>query len=430
MHRAVVGDFALSHAVAQIGDFWSHSWHCGFMRKMMALWVYYNGLLAAAAGIFAGLLSGRFLPNPEIGMLASMIAFLTAMVLWPGCRVVFLDKTCISQVDEQAKRAGILSLGFIMRSSSRMLCLLDATYLDRLWCVFEYACRLHLAGASHAANMVVVPVHFGILTFFISLSCFAYQCLHKLIGSSGLAVNDVVFLSTSLAALTVCSLLFGRILISCARDLAHQKQNLRSFSLNTARCFCCDIGHALPGSGRTLECDRILIEQSVINWFGTVARFDDYVTNTVYKNVPVDALMPYRYLAIGCSPLAHVHMYTLAADFSEESIRAGVYGVFEAFLYGPVAFNIMFWILKWAAQRDFDVSMTQPGPMRKSTIGLAILWIHLGIGMFFAVEQLSLTALGFNWGIITLSLLNIIALACFYCNCPLRGRLRCRSCFH
>merc|ERR1712039_404984 len=59
------------------------------------------------------------------------------------------------------KIAGIKSIGAFLLNSREILILFDATYLQRIWCVFELAVffTLHSEGKNPGNAIRVVPIH-------------------------------------------------------------------------------------------------------------------------------------------------------------------------------------------------------------------------------------------------------------------------------
>lgn len=77
---------------------------------------------------------------------------------------VFLDKTCIHQVDKEKQRQGIEKLGAFIRRSEQMVVVYSTTYLSKLWTVYELACfllvhrleALKVLPVSRASNVLVL----------------------------------------------------------------------------------------------------------------------------------------------------------------------------------------------------------------------------------------------------------------------------------
>ena len=60
-----------------------------------------------------------------------LIAALLTCLLWRSQRLVFLDRICINQHDDDLKRQSIYSLGGIIGQAQEMLVLWDSTWSDR-----------------------------------------------------------------------------------------------------------------------------------------------------------------------------------------------------------------------------------------------------------------------------------------------------------
>jgi len=67
---------------------------------------------------------------------------------------VFLDKTCIHQVDKTLQREGIEKLGAFIRASKKMVVIYTDIYLVKLWTIYEIACFLSMHDPD---NLVIVP---------------------------------------------------------------------------------------------------------------------------------------------------------------------------------------------------------------------------------------------------------------------------------
>merc|ERR1719183_2449931 len=58
--------------------------------------------------------------------------------------VCWVDKACIPQDNEEAKKACVLLIEEFLKLSDGLIVLLSWHYFTRLWCVFEWACFLRL----------------------------------------------------------------------------------------------------------------------------------------------------------------------------------------------------------------------------------------------------------------------------------------------
>ena len=171
----------------QISCFWSHSWHGSRWMKILSLLVRYNGLPAVLVGSFTALVmticfSCGLLPGfPRFdGVYAKgwstwslgsgfATAVITFFLWWPQ-QLVFFDRICISEHDNDLKTVSILSLAGILRKSDYMLVLWDPTWSERLWCVFELAAFLKSKAASEQV-LLIRPTFFGpcSIVFFIGV---------------------------------------------------------------------------------------------------------------------------------------------------------------------------------------------------------------------------------------------------------------------
>ena len=57
---------------------------------------------------------------------------------------IFYDKFSINQCDLKTSQQGLMRMCLYLRSSKELLCLFDAEYIDRMWCIFELAVYLKL----------------------------------------------------------------------------------------------------------------------------------------------------------------------------------------------------------------------------------------------------------------------------------------------
>ncbi|CAK0895169.1 unnamed protein product, partial [Prorocentrum cordatum] len=194
-------EYRLSREVDRYHEFWSYSRHASPFMNCISLLMYYNcwqAFLAsvAAATATALLLQGEVCPA-ELSvsgyraglpcMAAGLCTSVVVMFAWPSRQRVFLDRACIPQDDETAKRNGILSLGYYLRMSRTVLVLWDNTYFRRLWCVFEFAACTHLQSdreqASDNALQVLPSIYGGILAIlFVGLTVFNFVTRWFLIG--------------------------------------------------------------------------------------------------------------------------------------------------------------------------------------------------------------------------------------------------------
>ena len=140
------GDFyPKSHQTERISTFWSHSWHGGHWKKILAIVTFYSGTAAVSLALLTGvfmavLFSLGALPGIERGWFikgshwscwstfSGFVVASLAMVLWRPQTGIFLDRVCISQDNDRLKTDAILSLAGLLKNSDKMLILWDPTW--------------------------------------------------------------------------------------------------------------------------------------------------------------------------------------------------------------------------------------------------------------------------------------------------------------
>ena len=145
------GDFFhKSHRSNTISTFWSHSWHSGHWKKILAIITLYNGTAAVSLSLLTGactmvLFSLGTLPGIDRGWwddsfqwscwstFSGFVVASLVMVFWRPRTGVFLDRICISQNDARLKTEAIVSLAGLLKHSDRMLILWDPTWTERLF---------------------------------------------------------------------------------------------------------------------------------------------------------------------------------------------------------------------------------------------------------------------------------------------------------
>jgi len=270
------------------------------------------------------LIPADWTPEPqEAGLISlglGMLTFCVVILWWPCTERIFLDVACIRQDDDFAKKEGILSLGFILKQSRTMLVLWDSSYFTRLWCVFEFAARLkgleYVADGQnaevqdHVTAITVRPCFYGpmVLILFFSLALFVVVSSLMMLSAMGAqrkrSFDDDVQGVLLLAVAELCAgLPFAHALRRHVRAFGLQTQQLRQFSIRDAECFCCKSGHINPETGHEILCDRALIEDAVVRWFGSIGHFDSYVRKIFPKHIRKNVILPYRYLLIVAMPV-------------------------------------------------------------------------------------------------------------------------------
>eukprot|EP00928_Gymnodinium_smaydae_P024446 TRINITY_DN19777_c0_g1_i2.p1 TRINITY_DN19777_c0_g1~~TRINITY_DN19777_c0_g1_i2.p1 ORF type:complete len:350 (+),score=28.34 TRINITY_DN19777_c0_g1_i2:1132-2181(+) len=166
--------------------------------------------------------------------------------------MVFLDKLCIHQTDEQKKEAGILALAGFLRTSQRMILLWTPRYFSRLWCAYELASWFHFCDAAKKP-IKFMPISYaaGILAMLAWLSVF-------------FATRAVIWLDTYvICILFIPGIGFFLYSVISTRKLFDQ---ISAFKIRSAECFCCTHNHVHPETGKPIVCDREMVHNTLADW--------------------------------------------------------------------------------------------------------------------------------------------------------------------
>eukprot|EP00439_Symbiodinium_sp_Y106_P065682 s815_g10.t1 len=331
-----------------------------------------NGPAAAVLGTLAALIaaalkSADFLPGyvkPSIdhvghhhfyefsfwALAAGVLAACLTLVFWRSQYSVFLDKVCINQVDDQLKAEGILSIGGFLRSSKSLLVLWDPTYVQRLWCVFEYAAFVKSHEDQNNMLLKIRPTFLGPCTLAIAFGSMVVMITelvihtffdyHGLLAFAGVGVVGFFFGTAAFQTLGRVTSLFNRIQQSSPRAAAaftspwccrnyygsvRQLQvELANFKLDETKCTCCEMGHE---EEEELQCDRQVVMECVHRWFGSVENFEKVVCTTVFDGLTSQLgqySFPYRWLLGATTPILWAQLDMVAARFKAGDNHGGV----------------------------------------------------------------------------------------------------------
>ncbi|CAE8697977.1 unnamed protein product, partial [Polarella glacialis] len=276
----------------RIGTFISHDWGSRGSLKFMSLLLIFNSRAAAVIAVIISAVvafmeayvipckrsthligvGGQVYVTQKGGLStwSGLVAYLIILCFWQRIlslcgrsASVFLDKLCIDQKNEEQKERAILGLAGFLDISDRLVILWSPSYFERLWCTYELACWLRL---SRMKDTTVMPIHLAPVIFAITLVMWGAILFFNFGGS------DADYLSRVAAAFaTVLTSAAGVILPThISRHLAHSlkmlPQQLESFSIREANCFCCSHDHVHPETKKQLPCDRRLIYEMLLQW--------------------------------------------------------------------------------------------------------------------------------------------------------------------
>jgi hypothetical protein len=227
-------------------------------------------------------------------MLVGTGFFFVTLFHWHDLRVLlgipgptlFLDKTCIDQMDEQRKRRGIESLAAFVRHSNKMLVIYSDIYLHKLWTVYELACFMTLQ-PTH--KLRVVPV---IITEVMvkGISLFLLICVMDLFSDMN-AVHSAFGIESFGAAsyVATCAMILPAVVMFCRiwrkwmHELSRIHEQATSFSVFEAECF--------------QEADRPLIHRSIAKFMKGI----DAVPKDASEEVALEAFERKVHVEVPCA---------------------------------------------------------------------------------------------------------------------------------
>ncbi|CAE7773560.1 unnamed protein product [Symbiodinium sp. CCMP2592] len=268
-------------------NFLSHDWKTSGLLKYLSLLILFNAKAAAIASILISVLVGvlrmtAVLPNLVWTELPCYAFFYFVLVFWQELlawvrlpRMVFLDKLCIPQDDEEKKAQCIRGLACYLDCAQTLTVLWSDRYFSRLWCVFEIATFLR---HQSKPSIQFLPVELSLLVFLGALAYAVTHLIHELladlnfqsqndeVGDEGLRrLAGLSGLMMTLFYITVTGYNFlGLRLMNKFRLLPKQ---LHRFDARKAECFCCSVGHLEPRTGAPIPCDRKLIMAKIERWY-------------------------------------------------------------------------------------------------------------------------------------------------------------------
>eukprot|EP00927_Polykrikos_kofoidii_P068535 TRINITY_DN6388_c2_g1_i1.p1 TRINITY_DN6388_c2_g1~~TRINITY_DN6388_c2_g1_i1.p1 ORF type:complete len:624 (+),score=47.53 TRINITY_DN6388_c2_g1_i1:121-1872(+) len=337
-----------SRPVSTIQEFWSHSWRDKAWKKVVLLLLHYNGFPAAAVGTLAAFVGSALFVAGVLpvmvemhdsggsgfwGLLLGWLFFIPTLLCWRSDSRVFLDKICISQWNEKKKLDGVLGIGAFLHASDTLLVLFDTTYVTRLWCVFELAgfSKLMLNDSNKSVRFLPLS-HAPVFLYLLVI----------------ITVEDVVcsitewVLSWPVIVTSLVLLPMFDELRSLQDSNAQLKAQLEEFSFDAADCYCCSVSHVQQDTGARLACDRKSVRSCIIDWFGSVETFNDFVNHSLFENFSRGMCrvgLPVRLIIMMFLPIVWTWVDRISAHLRHRSwegaLRAFLGLVFEVFLLRP-----------------------------------------------------------------------------------------------
>lgn len=271
----------LTKQVTRYDKFFSHDWGTSQWLKFLSLLIHFNCRAAAAATFIGSLICGilaamGILPvSPWTASLGYGVFFLF-LVYWQHIRrffrfpiIVFFDKLCISQDQEDLKLKSIYGLASFLDRSDELVILWSETYFSRLWCTYEIATFLR---DQHSTKKVtVLPVQVAVFFSINFLVWFILQTVTTLISygqSRQVTMGNFLSLAgTHLSLSLTLKPLFLLLWMFMMKDVAELPKQVQSFEIQNAKCYCCTVQHKHPEGGE-IPCDRQLIYGVLEKWYG------------------------------------------------------------------------------------------------------------------------------------------------------------------
>ncbi|CAE7837753.1 unnamed protein product [Symbiodinium sp. CCMP2592] len=283
-------DYQLSQHTDSIEAFLSHDWQTSRFSKTVALLIVFNSIPAAWTSFLLALLCCCLLVLdvfPGGWPLASCLCccgFYFCLCFWQRIRrllcvrstLVFLDRLCIAQHDEDLKQAGILGIAGFLSSSRKLIILWSPQYCSRLWCTFELGAFLR---DEESRPIQFIPVS-------LSLFLLAQSVLISSLWGWSLIISDfedratlvsedtrfAAYLPVLLGFLLPVGVIIQPIMLHYGlrhmRELIAVRDRMANYSIRACECTCCKVDHCDPGTGSEMLCDRKLIFATLRRWYG------------------------------------------------------------------------------------------------------------------------------------------------------------------
>eukprot|EP00971_Amphidinium_carterae_P027501 541814-Amphidinium_carterae.1 len=214
--------------------------------------------------------------------LATVAVVAVGHSILPGSgSMVFLDRLCIHQWDEELKQQGVRSLGDVLRKSQSMMVLWSEDYMERLWCIFEIAT---FSAHKRPRDMVFIPLWMPLFLYTVLTGCalmlflatllqelefgvaFLFPLMDLFYVQFGRTWSARFFLAHGIPAVPLCYVI---------RTAVMQKTAMLTWVAN----------FALDRTKLTVEDDRDFIYDHIHRLFGSTERFEEFVRLDVLKSL-------------------------------------------------------------------------------------------------------------------------------------------------
>ncbi|CAE7888048.1 unnamed protein product [Symbiodinium microadriaticum] len=431
-------NYQLSRPTKAYDAFLSHEWASSRWLKFLSLLMIFNSKPAFAISFLVSVLVGtlracRVIPDQTWTVSIVHAVYFTIFLFWQRIRaifcrplVVFLDKLCVAQHDEELKQEGIQSLGAFLLSSRELVVLLSPQYLSRLWCVFEIS--TFLRDRASLNRLRIIPQNTTLLLLMVAgcwhlLASYYFSLIRYGVLSSwgGAATSGLTFTA---AMLGFCSLLVPLsfyVGIGLMSELQEVPRQLASFRIQDSKCYCCSHSHVHPRTGEPLPCDRQLVYEAIQDWWVAetedgsdphLERFNASVRQRVAPKIAngMGIGLPFQHVvctAVFCIVPWLADFIALWAETIDRRPVISIWSLRHFVTWGIVGLALLFslrvaiwlwilgsWIEKRLSSRWLAVFIVTP----LSFLAVCSLWLPLGISLAATHEDNPLPVIIFGSG--------------------------------
>ena len=169
------------------------------------------------------------------------------------------------------------------------------------------------------------------------------------------------------------------------REVENLSDQLQDFRFDDAVAYCCSVGHIDPDTGSPIVCDREIVRQCIVNWFGSVGEFEATVRTEVldilYTHLSA-AMLSYRRV-VEASPVVVWVFFDFAQVPMRKSIDLGMWALIRGFTYWlsviPTLFVVMYRLAHLTRRKRSSRCLDKL---------VSVLLVCVGIGFFMAVTTL------------------------------------------
>eukprot|EP00927_Polykrikos_kofoidii_P046833 TRINITY_DN40960_c0_g1_i1.p1 TRINITY_DN40960_c0_g1~~TRINITY_DN40960_c0_g1_i1.p1 ORF type:complete len:640 (-),score=89.15 TRINITY_DN40960_c0_g1_i1:79-1998(-) len=241
--------YSLSEVVRILDAFISHNWSVPRYQKIIALNLHFNFNIASGIALSLSVVTacveyftnrapadrdGHFFRLLFLPIFVVVLFFVRDVSFHAGVKgpAVFLDKTCIHQVDEGLQKEGIRKLGAFLHKSESMVVLYTDVYLHKLWTIYEVASFLAMRPVN---RMQIVSVYQSMLSCTFG-AMIEITAIIRFVSASLRPEMGMLYLVYFLEGLVGLVSLF--LLRWWYRHCSEVLINLSSFSVHECKCHC------------------------------------------------------------------------------------------------------------------------------------------------------------------------------------------------